>query len=372
MEFFYLNCQATRQEYFEENNKAFVGAWVSDIACGKGLKHVLLASALPQDWPNETNFFNKIQGTFSPNMSDGYTKYLLSVGGSNATENGWTNFLNNPEDTADKLTKMFKDRGIVGIDFDLEGNTPNHQQKIKQLVRRLKNNNPNYIIVYTVLVSSSNTYADLIKDNQMDYVAVMLYNGGMYEANSSGWGCDWDTWAELFLSKCQVCKCSPLNKTCTEYCKSLDMSKLENKIVMAVIIDTKYKKVNTTDMKKAMDLGKKYNASGIYIWVLPGWEYGKSQSDFCGILLTEMRNYNATINNYFDIGTCPLTCNNEPSPAKECDEPSKPCNSKCNKCVATECGKKIQQYTDKDCIPCGLQGQTWWPCNMKGFCECKE
>lgn len=34
------------------SQKAFVGAWASDVECGQGLKYVSLASALPQTWPN--------------------------------------------------------------------------------------------------------------------------------------------------------------------------------------------------------------------------------------------------------------------------------------------------------------------------------
>jgi hypothetical protein len=47
---------------------------------------------------------------------------------------------------------------------------------------------------------------------------------------------------------------------------------------------------------------------------------------------------------------------------------SNPCLS-CATCVAIP--NNIQVATDSDCAPCGSgSGQTWWPCNVAGLCQC--
>jgi hypothetical protein len=145
------------------SNNAFIGAWSSDIECGNGLQYVSLASALPQNWPNLDNFFSgNINGNYSPTLSNGPTKYLISIGGSNATSAGWTNFLNNPTQTANTLYQALQSRGLAGIDFDLEGLLPSQQNNIKILVSTLKNINHNIIIMYTILLGQPDTFVDLI------------------------------------------------------------------------------------------------------------------------------------------------------------------------------------------------------------------
>ena len=388
------------------SGKAFIGAWVSDIGCGKTLKHALLASALPQNWvplqnggtilpeinwPKQETFFEgAIAGDYEAGMSDGYTKYLISVGGSNASPEGWTTFLNNPEMTARQLHVSFKERGLLGIDFDLEGTTAHHQRNIKELVTRLKNLNPNYIVVYTVLLGSRDTFSDLINDGQMDYVALMLYDGGMYEANGTGAGCDWAGWAELFLSKCSAGCRSPLQISAQDYCAGaacsapspakcgpINFDKLNGKIVLAVIVDASGKRANKADMKLAMDLCAKYNGAGIYMWVLPGWAYSNTRVEFCDVLIPDMCDYNAEINNYFEFYytengeekqvSCSSTCGTQTAGCSV--KPQNICRPGC--CKASACGKKKQGVTDSSCEPCA-SGQTYWPCEKNsGLCECK-
>src|SRR3989338_4804338 len=73
------------------------GIWTSIVGCGGDYFNLIsLASALPQDYDgiNYSNFFIDIIGTFNPSLSSGNAKYLLSIGGSNATPAGWISFIN--------------------------------------------------------------------------------------------------------------------------------------------------------------------------------------------------------------------------------------------------------------------------------------
>lgn len=353
-------------------NKPFVGAWASVIDCGKGLKYVSLASALPQYWPDEKLFFSgNILGDYSSILKDKNTKYLLSIGGSNASSQAWMKLLADPKDTATKLYAGLKKRGLAGIDFDVEGTTPEMQSNIITLVSTLKNIDPSIIIQYTVLLGFPNTFNKLLADNQMDFVVLMLYNGGMYQASSTGAGCDWNQWAELYLSLCKTCPCKPLVEDCKQYCNSIGpMSHLKNKIILGVIVDTSGDKIDETGLKKAMDLCKKYEAAGIYFWVLPGWINPKSQSTVCDTLLTAMKKYDT--DRYFDIGSCPTKCGESNGGPVKCQPSKNPCKTCHQKCVATDCGKKAQNVTDEQCAPCIGGKQTWWPCNQPGFCECSH
>ena len=372
-----LFCKSKCDNYEQYNNvskKAFVGAWASNIECGQGLKYVSLASALPQNWPNIDLFFSgNIEGIYSPDLSNGYTKYLISIGGSNASPAGWGTFLNNPVNTAGTLYTAMKNRGIVGLDFDLEGTSKENQDNIKILISNIKNLDPNIIIMYTILLGSPNTFSSLITDGQMDFITLMLYNGGMYVANSTGGaGCDWDQWAELFLSGCTTCNCKPLGLECSSYCANIGtIAKYKNKIVLGVITDTSKNAITSDQIIRAMNLCYKYNGAGIFFWVLPGFVSKCSQKNICQNFLGLMSNYNVNINNYFDIPPqrCPLIC-----PSKKagcCPNAKNGCNACSGKCIATSCGTK-NSITDELCSPC-LQGkQTWWPCNVHGACQCNQ
>ena len=102
------------------------GAWAGTIGCGDGYFNLIsLASALPQDL-NESSlniFLGKVMGNYNSKLSDGNTKYIISVGGSNATTDGWASFFkllsNNNNSLVPKFVAGLKCRGIVGIDLDL-------------------------------------------------------------------------------------------------------------------------------------------------------------------------------------------------------------------------------------------------------------
>lgn len=375
-----------RNKYIEHFNatKAFVGAWASNIECGNSLKYVALASALPQDWSNtDTNlekfFSTYIDGNYSTGLSNGYTKYLISIGGSNATPQGWINFLSNPIDTATKLKTGLHDRGLAGIDFDLE-NVPTNKADLETyntnmsaLVGQLKLDNPNIIIMYTIFLGSPNNFSSLIHKNQMDYVTLMLYNGGMYTASGSGAGCNWDQWAELFLSQCKTCPCKPLSIDCSSYCSQIgDLPNYTNKIVLALITDTTGNKITGPELEKAMNLCYKYSAAGIFFWVLPGWVNKCTQKDICLNNLNIMRNYNPTINNYFDIPStsCPSIC---PITIPGCcPNMNNGCQACGGNCIATPCAKRLYHLTDNDCTAClNVDGSNIWACANR-LCQCSQ
>ena len=376
------------KEYFSNNtNKAFVGAWASNIECGQGLKYVALASALPQDWSDadpEKFFSTYISGNYSSTLSNGYTKYLLSIGGSNATPQGWINLLSgNLETTAKALVDGLRARGLVGIDFDLE-NVPvdssqiDYNTKMSALVTALRNvakyYKINIIIMYTIFLGSPSSFSTLVGGNQMDYVTLMLYDGGMYTANGTGAGCNWDQWAELFLSQCKTCNCRPLIEDCSTYCSQIkDLPPdLSNKIVLALITDTAGNKLTGPDLEKAMYLCYKYSAAGIFFWVLPGWVSKCTQKDICVNNLNIMRNYNPSINNYFELPpvNCPSIC---PTTMPGCcPNAQNGCQSCSGNCIATPCGKRMYEVTDNICAEClNVPGDNIWACANR-LCQCSQ
>ena len=371
-----------KKEYFKQyskktnvlvdKSKAFVGAWSSNIECGQGLRYVSLASALPQNWPDLDKFFsNNIDGIYNPEMSSGYTKYLISIGGSNASQIGWDNFLKDPLQTAQILSTAMVNRGIIGVDFDLEGTNSENQNNIKILVNELKKINSNIIIMYTILLGSPQTFSSLIDDNQMDFITLMLYDGGMYTANGSGAGCDWDQWAELFLSGCDVNTCNPLGISYQDYCQKVGkIANYKNKIILGLITDTNTNAVTEQQLKRAMNLCYKYGGRGIFFWVLPGWSNICSQKIICGENLSIIKSYNPTIGNYFDTNmSCPLIC---PSKVATCCPPStNGCVNCQGNCISSVCGKK-NNITDEMCAACKAGKQTWWPCNVQGYCQCDQ
>lgn len=314
-------------------------------------------------------FSGNINGTYGPTLSNGYTKYLISIGGSNASAAGWLTFLNNPVNTANLLYPAMMARGIIGLDFDLEGTSADNQNNIKILVSELKKKNSNVIIMYTILLGSPGTFSNLINDNQMDFVSLMLYNGGMYVANGSGAGCDWDQWAEMFLSGCTACNCQPLMESCSAYCQQIgNIANYKNKVVLGVITDAASHPVTSDQIVRAMDLCSKYGGAGILFWVLPGWASKCSQKNVCQEFLSVMQNHNPITNNYFDVpASCPLVC---PSTQPGCcPKAQNGCQSCTGNCIATQCGVK-NNITNEQCAACAQGKQTWWPCNLQGVCQC--
>ena len=371
-------------------SKPFIGAWSGNTPCGKGFKFIALASALPQDWKDydpDPFFTNYIVGGYDTVITDTKTKYLLSVGGSNA--GNWNPFLNA---NVDILYNEIVSRGLSGIDYDIEafqGDPYPDQQKIINQVKALKALNPEFIIQYTVLVGFPRTYNQLLEDNSMDYVAIMLYNGGMYTAVETGAGCDWDGWAELFLSECNStngCPMGPLMVPKSQYCAILSdngkypnaLRNMKGKTILGIIYDTPGKRVTLDDIKKTMNLCKQYGGVGIYFWVLPGWTDPNTIDVICDTFIPAMIEYNKTIGNYFEINSCEIgDCKSGGGSGgggfpEVCSTDIPSCKTCSGKCIATECGKFRNGATDETCAPCLAGGQSWWPCDVPGACQCSS
>ena len=348
-----------------------IGAWAGTIGCGDGAFNIIsLGSALPQDYTTTglTNFFRLIVGNYDSNLSNGKTKYIISVGGSAASTTGWTSFLSQITSNSQNVLNFYngcKCRGIVGIDFDLEQTTKDMIPSIINLVNQLKTIDTNFIVMYTILLGSPDTFANLLNTSNYDYLSLMLYNGGMYQASGSGAGCDWDGWAELILSKGTAgCK-YPLNAGCITntqpYCsaiqsafaKTANLSKVDpSKVLLGLIIDTAEKKLDSTSLARANQLIAQFGGAGIMIWVVPGWVNNNS--------ISELNSMGFNI----DASKCS-------GGGGTCTLPKNPCtNGMTETCVASACGKSAQGVKDSDCKPCGT-GQTYWPCGSLNFCEAK-
>lgn len=333
-------------------NTGILATWSSDTSCGRGAFNIIsLASALPQNFninDMEDFFTLNIIGDYDKDMSNGLTKYLISIGGSNATSEAWKNMLSDLS-TPTNINKFYTEcinRGVVGIDWDLEGTDSTMTTQINNINTALKNIDPNYIVMLTILLGSPLTFAPLL-DGVYDYLSLMLYNGGMYSASGAGAGCDWDGWAELLLSKGLSGCNTPLVEDRDIYAKNANLSSINpKKILLGLIVDTTGSRVDANIYQKSIELNKKYGGAGIIFWVLPGWQKNDNTSK-----LNEITGLN-------------IKCD---SSSADCKKPDKPCDGSCN-CVATSCGKKQQGITDADCEPC--PGQSWWPCNKQGFCQC--
>jgi hypothetical protein len=353
-----------------------IGAWAGRIGCGDGTFNIIsLGSALPQDYKitGLNDFFGKIEGTFNNNLSNGKTKYIISVGGSAASIEGWTSFLTQITSNQQNVINFIngcKCRGVVGIDFDLEQTTQSMIPNIINLVNQIKMIDNNFIVMYTILLGSPDTYANLLNTSNYDYLSLMLYNGGMYEATGSGAGCDWDGWAELILSKGTAgCK-YPLRDGCiskyTPDCDSVQSAFAQTanlksinpaKVLLGLIIDTQGKKLDPSILARANQLNSKYGGAGIMIWVIPGWVNTDN--------ITQLNNMGFNI----DASKC---SGSGGGGSTTCPTVAKPCsNGMAASCVASECGITMQNVKDSDCAPCA-QGQTWWPCGDLNFCETKS
>jgi hypothetical protein len=332
------------------------GSWAGTIGCGDGTFNLIsLASALPQDLNSNSldNFLGKVMGIYNSKLSDGTTKYIISIGGSNASPEGWTSFFNLLTDNNNSLVPTFvaglKCRGIVGIDLDLEKTTEAMIPSIISIVNSIKALDSNFIVMYTILLGSPDTFAGLLNTSNYDYLSLMLYNGGMYIANVSGDGCDWDGWAELILSKGTAgCK-TPLNGDLSQYVNAANLAKVDpSKVLLGLIIDTDKLKLNADILARANQLIGQYGGAGTMIWLIPGWANPNSISDLNAL------GFN------IDASKCKGGGNTCPPPEKPCVTGSK--------CIASPCGKSVQSVTDDQCAVCST-GATYWPCGSLNFCQ---
>jgi len=368
-----------------------IGAWSSLIGCGSDYFNIIsLASALPQEYnpSSYTKFFeNYVKGDYNSNLSSGNTKYIISIGGSNATSTGWTLMFNSLSDPSNNYINLqnfisaCKCRGIVGIDLDLEqepNNYTSNNHKSLETDKYIKNNvsiidtinnimtqikifEPNFIIMLTILLGEPKNFAGLLNNPNYDYLTLMLYNGGMYQADLTGAGCDWDQWAELILSKGETgCK-TPLKEnppSAVTYPKDANLSAIiPSKVLLGLIIDTIPSQpsniaLNASIVARAGQLINQYGGGGQMIWAIPGFNQN------CVSSLNDL-GYN------FDESKCAQS---------GCSKSDTPCILNSNDiCVATSCGSKQMNVTDADCAPCSLT-QITWPCDSayyEGLCEVK-
>lgn len=354
------SCPYTTKTCDSECGNKINGVWTSLIGCGQDSFNLIsLGTALPDYFSKEDHyvkfFSNNITGSYKKSLSD-KIPHLVSIGGSNATKKGWTDMLTSISSTEQGVEDFYRAcqcRGLQGIDWDLEEIGDENIQKILAINTALKKAHPEFIIMLTILLGSPGSWKDLLPHNDTyDYLTLMLYNGGMYyKENPSGGGCDWDQWAEMFLSKGA--------KNCDSY-RTLDTYKnlasiIPQKVLLALIVDTKEFALNGAAWKKAQDLVAQYDAGGTMMWVLPG---------FANSLQDNLK----TLKTITGIDVTELGC----VPSDTCEPVKKPCdeNPGCD-CVSTACGNAKQGVTDEDCKPCST-GQSYWPCEKNSnFCECK-
>ena len=363
------------------------GAWAGSVGCGAGgtwknkaINYLSLATALPKDYGNTstqkyTFFSGHISGAYpvpQPNPANPI-QYLISVGGSLAHPDGWnsfTTYLSTPSGVQGFYTDC-KHRGITGIDWDLEGiskDDPSINSKIITINSALKTLDKNFIVQYTILLGSPLTWNSLLGTDNYDYIALMLYNGGMYNAGGDGAGCDWDGWAELFLSKGKAgCigrgQSGPLGEPVSRFIAptsaggsgATNLSIIDpKKIILGLITDTPGTFADPSILTRAFQLLNQYGGAGIMIWVIPGgWNTSLANN------LSRLKDLGYNIGN---------NCNT--SGSNKCSKVTHPCKTGC-KCTATECGSTNWQVTDSECAPCS-SGQAWWPCDQTGYCECNS
>lgn len=360
-----------------------MGLWSGGInSCGNGIFDIVsLASVLPQDYdPSNIDkfFYSQIQGYYDKNyLTSTKTKFIISLGGSNATSDGWDNFfdkLQNKKDIDYFYNECIK-RGIVGIDFDIENSTKDYTIKFSTLVKRLKTYYPNFIVMCTILLGRPDTFDLIVNENNYDYLSLMLYNGGMYFANVTGGGCDWDGWAELFLSRGTNGCSTPNGQSVSEYCKlngaDLDLSKINpSKVLLGINIDSEKAPFTESMNSRMKELINKYGGGGYMIWTIPGFELKDNLETLIKRVqfITDLKNIDIETNvkdtcRALNWG-CRLSGN-----MKEC---TKSC------CKPTDCGKFfIKDLTDSSCINGCFpsNGGIGYPCKDDGgnnlnFCAC--
>ena len=172
-----------------------------------------------------------------------------------------------------------------------------------------------------------------------------------YIANEDGGGCDWDGWAELFLSKGQKGCLSPMIVTPTEYASlgNLDFSLLvPSKILLGLIIDAppNAKRLDASVKARADALISQYGGGGSMIWVVPGWGANPNA-------VSDLISLGYTMN--------PTECN-----SNACANPFQ-CTSSTKNCGASDCGKAKTGATDESCQSC--KGGQSWPCSLVGACQ---
>jgi len=338
-----------------------IGAWSQTIGCGDDSFDIIsLASSLPRyynDGDYNAFFSNgrvgNIQGWYENIYNNGKT-YFLSIGGLNANSSGWKHLLDQLMDTK-KLNNFMNActcRNITGIDWDIENFDNALVEDIKKISLILKKNH--FKIMYTILLGTPKWFKPLFdtkNDSYYDYVTLMLYNGGMYQKDGTGGGCDWDTWAELFLSNGKNGCTTPLNPNKNTYIQESNLQNINHKkIILGMRTDgTADNKFPATPemVTRALDLLYKYKGAGIFFW-----DIGDAQ-------------------NYSKLNNILQKLNRKQIKKTDCNVSWTTCKSytKCTEtstCVTSFC-YKLKMGGESHCEDCKENPSTW-ACNQPGYC----
>ena len=180
------------------------------------VEYIYVASALPQEMTPDINIqyggaFKHISATpdlyFKPSII-GSQNVLLSIGGSAASIQGWKDMAikYTIDDWISYFTILYSKYGINGIDWDIEPDSLYQDNSdntiictfIGELSKKLKSKISVYKISVTVFGNVQkyvkNKSVALMLENYIDYfdvIPIMLYNGGMWRANTWGSWCDY-------------------------------------------------------------------------------------------------------------------------------------------------------------------------------------
>lgn len=365
---------------FVPSTQNIMGLWSGGVnSCGNGIFDIVsLGSLLPQEYdPSNIDYFfeHQIRGYYDKiYLTSTKTKFIISLGGLNANQDGWINFFSKlqKKEDIDYLYNECIKRGIVGIDFDIENSGKEYTIKFNNLVKQLKIYHPDFIVMCTVLLGNPETFDIIVNEDKYDYLSLMLYNGGMYFANKTGGGCDWDGWAELFLSKGKSGCSTPNGESVAEYCQlngaKLDLTKINpSKVLLGINIDSGNAPFTENMNVRMKELINKYKGGGYMIWTIPGFELDKSletliqraqfitgQEDIVDKLKDTCKPLDWSCRLYGNMKECTKSC-----------------------CKPTECGKHFDKtLTENTCIQgCFSDRGPDYPCigkdkNILHFCAC--
>ena len=144
----------------------------------------------------------------------------------------------------------------------------------------------NLSVMLTILLGDKSSWGYLLSQRPAcyDYVALMLYNGGMYGPGGEGGACLWEGWAEAFLRQCPAV--DPVDCSSKPNCENTEGAQ---KVLLGVITDARKGVCDATCASRAQALVQKYGGGGIMNWVLPGWGAnsepgGAARAFFCNML----------------------------------------------------------------------------------------
>ena len=291
------------------SSNKIVGAWSQTISCGiDSFDYISLSSALPQNYTinpinpknsveyedidNRYNFFfggvgnlgnvaGSITGYYRKAQKDSinnptFKGYFISIGGSGATLQGWTTFINliwNNDNEITNLLNACKCRNIVGIDWDVEPSgelTLGIVSKIKDISKQIKTINNGFKIMFSILVGQPIMWGPLITEpdsSHYDYLTLMVYNGGMFTDDNieHNGGCTWKEWAKMYLTNGRSDDYKP---KCMGNIKPPQLKNIDpSKIIIGLRFDDAYNfPANREIYIEARKLIDEYDGAGVFFW----------------------------------------------------------------------------------------------------------